>query len=276
MNNRVIVRGGGDIASGTIQKLHRAGFKVLVLEIDKPTTIRRKAAFSEAVYDGVTEVEGLEAVLVSSEEEILRAWEKGKVPLAVDPKGELIDIIKPIALVDAILAKKNLGTTKDMAPITIALGPGFKAGLDAQIVIETMRGHDLGRLIFEGHAKKNTGSPGIIGGYDIERVIYSPYEGKIKNLKEIGDLVEAGETIAFIEGQPVETSIPGVLRGIIKDDFEVNIGLKIADVDPRLEQVKNCTTISDKARTIGGGVLEGILIQRSKFILTKSKIWIFI
>lgn len=260
MNNRVIVRGGGDIASGTIQKLHRAGFQVLVLEIDKPTTIRRKAAFSEAVYHGVTEVEGIRAVLVSSKEEILKAWQQGEIPLAVDPKGEFLDVIQPIALVDAILAKKNLGTTKKMAPITVALGPGFKAGLDAHIVIETMRGHDLGRLIFEGYAKKNTGAPGIIGGYDIERVIYSPYEGKIKNLKEIGDLVEAGETIAFIEGQQVKTSIEGVLRGIIKDGFQVSIGLKIADVDPRLEQVKNCITISDKARTIGGGVLEGILM----------------
>lgn len=263
MNNRVIVRGGGDIASGTIQKLHRAGFQVLVLEIDKPTTIRRKVAFSEAVYDGTCEVEGLKAVLVSSEEEIMKAWAEGNIPLAVDPKGSLIEVMEPMALIDAILAKKNLGTTKDMAPITISLGPGFKAGLDADVVIETMRGHNLGRLIFEGYAQKNTGSPGIIGGYDIERVIYSPYEGKIQNLKEIGDLVEAGETIAIIDGQQIKVSIPGVLRGIIRDGFEVKVGLKIADVDPRLDQVKNCTTISDKARAIGGGVLEAImLLQR--------------
>lgn len=266
MNNRVIVRGGGDIASGTIQKLHRAGFMVLVLEIDKPTTIRRKASFSEAVYDGVTEVEGIKGVLVSSEEEILKVWEEGNVPLVVDPKGEFINIIQPVALVDAILAKKNLGTIKEMAPITVALGPGFKAGLDAHIVIETMRGHDLGRLIFEGYAKKNTGSPGVIGGYDIERVIYSPYEGRIKNLKEIGDLVEAGEILALIDGQQVKTLIPGVLRGIIKEGFEVKVGLKIADVDPRMEQVKNCTTISDKARTIGGGVLEGILMLQREIL----------
>lgn len=260
MNNMVIVRGGGDIASGTIQKLHRAGFLVLVLEIDTPTTIRRKVAFSEAVYDGTTEVEGIKAVLASSEEEIQVAWYQGNIPLVVDPKGEFIDKIKPMALVDAILAKRNLGTTKDMAPITIALGPGFKAGLDANIVIETMRGHDLGRLIFEGYAERNTGSPGVIGGYDIERVIYSPYEGVIKNLKEIGDLVEAGETIAMIDGQEVKTIIPGVLRGIIRNGFNVSVGLKIADVDPRFDQINNCITISDKARTIGGGVLEGILI----------------
>lgn len=260
MNNMVIVRGGGDIASGTIQKLHRAGFLVLVLEIDTPTTIRRKVAFSEAVYDGTTEVEGIKAVLASSEEEIQVAWYQGNIPLVVDPKGEFIDKIKPMALVDAILAKRNIGTTKDMAPITIALGPGFKAGLDANIVIETMRGHDLGRLIFEGYAERNTGSPGVIGGYDIERVIYSPYEGVIKNLKEIGDLVEAGETIAVIDGQEVKTIIPGVLRGIIRNGFNVSVGLKIADVDPRFDQINNCITISDKARTIGGGVLEGILI----------------
>lgn len=260
MNNRVIVRGGGDIASGTIQKLHRAGFQVLVLEIDTPTTIRRRVAFSEAVYDGSTEVEGVKAVLASSEEEIQEAWYQGNIPLVVDPKGEFIDKIKPSALVDAILAKRNLGTTKNMAPITIALGPGFKAGIDANIVIETMRGHDLGRLIFEGYAERNTGSPGVIGGYDIERVIYSPYEGVIKNLKEIGDLVESGEAIAVIDGREVKTIIPGVLRGIIRNGFNVSVGLKIADVDPRFDQVKNCITISDKSRTIGGGVLEGILL----------------
>ena len=264
MNNMVIVRGGGDIASGTIQKLHRAGFQVLVLEIDTPTTIRRRVAFSEAVYDGTTKVEGIKAVLASSEEEIQAAWYQGNIPLVVDPKGEFIDKIKPIALVDAILAKRNLGTTKGMAPITIALGPGFKAGLDVNIVIETMRGHDLGRLIFEGYAERNTGSPGVIGGYDIERVIYSPYEGIIKNLKEIGDLVEAGETIAVIDGQEVKTIIPGVLRGIIRNGFNVGVGLKIADVDPRFDQINNCITISDKARTIGGGVLEGILILQRK------------
>lgn len=260
MKDIVVVRGGGDIATGTIQKLHRAGFKVLVLETETPTTIRRKAALSEAVYDGIAVVEDIKGVLVFKEEEIQEAWDKGFVPVVVDPKGNFIEKLKPMAVVDGILAKKNLGTTKDMAPITIGLGPGFKAGLDVDIVIETMRGHNLGRLIFQGYAQKNTGSPGNIGGYDIERVIYSSFQGKIVNLKEIGDFVKEGETLATIEGQEVKTVIPGVLRGIIKEGFQVNIGLKIADVDPRYEQVENCSTISDKARTIGGGVLEGILM----------------
>lgn len=264
MSKVVVVRGGGDIASGTIEKLHRSGFKVLVLEIEAPTTIRRKAAFSEAVYDGQVTVEGIKAVLTKSMEEIQKAWNKGFVPLAVDPLGQLVEKIKPVAVVDAILAKKNLGTTCDMAPITIALGPGFKAGVDVDIVIETMRGHNLGRLILKGYAERNTGSPGIIGGYSIERVVYSPYDGIIKNLKDIGAVVEAGETIALIEGQEVKTVISGVLRGIIRDGFNVKVGLKIADVDPRYEQINNCSTISDKARTIGGGVLEGILYLQNQ------------
>ncbi len=264
MNNRVIVRGGGDIASGTIQKLHRSGFKVLILEIEAPTTIRRKAAFSEAVYDGEITVEGIKAVLARNCDEIQEAWDRGDVALAVDPKGDFINKIKPSIVVDAILAKKNLGTTREMAPITIALGPGFKAGLDVDIVIETMRGHNLGRLIFDGYAERNTGSPGVIGGYSIERVIYSPFGGIIKNLKDIGDVVEINDILAVIDEQEVKTVIPGVIRGIIRDNFNVNVGLKIADVDPRYEQINNCTTISDKARTIGGGVLEGILYLRNK------------
>lgn len=264
MNNIVIVRGGGDIASGTIQKLHRSGFKVLILEIEAPTTIRRKATFSEVVYEGEVTVEGIKAVFTKNCDEIQEAWDKGYVALVVDPKGEYINKIKPKVVVDAILAKKNLGTTRDMAPITIALGPGFKAGLDVDIVVETMRGHNLGRLIFEGYAERNTGSPGVIGGYSIERVIYSPFKGIAKNLKNIGDVVEVNETLTVIEGQEVKTVIPGVLRGIIRDGFKVNVGLKIADVDPRYDQINNCTTISDKARTIGGGVLEGILYLQNK------------
>lgn len=263
-NNRIIVRGGGDIASGTIQKLHRSGFKVLVLEIETPSSIRRNVSFSEAVYDGETTIEGIKGVFVNTTDEILRVWDKGHVPVTIDAKGKLIKEIKPIAVVDAILAKKNLGTDMSMATITIALGPGFNAGVDVNMVVETMRGHNLGRLIFHGYAEKNTGSPGIIGGYSNERVIYSNYEGSISNLREIGDIVQASETIAVIDGKEVKTTIKGVLRGIIRDKTYVTKGLKIADIDPRLGQVENCNTISDKARTIGGSVLEGILYFQSK------------
>jgi len=178
INNRIIVRGGGDIASGTIQKLHRSGFKVLVLEIEIPSSIRRYVSFSEAVFDGETTIEGMKGVLVRTYDEILEAWDMGYIPVAVDRYGKLIETVRPIAVVDAILAKKNLGTTIDMAPITIALGPGFKAGIDVNVVVETMRGHSLGRLIFDGYALEDTGVPGSICGYAKERVIYSSYEGK--------------------------------------------------------------------------------------------------
>ena len=260
----IIVRGGGDIASGSIQKLHRSGFKVLVLEIEKPTAIRRNVAFSDAVYNGESEVEGTKAVLINNLKELEEAFKNNLIPIAVDPKGEYIEKLKPLAVVDGILAKKNLGTKKAMAPITVALGPGFEAGVDVDIVIETMRGHNLGRLIFEGFAIENTGVPGEIAGFSKERVIHSPVEGIIENIKTIGDIVKAGEVIAKVNDEPIYASIDGLLRGIIKNGFLVNKGLKIADIDPRLNEVANYTTISDKARNIGGGVLEAILLLKNK------------
>lgn len=260
----VVVRGGGDIATGTIQKLHRSGFRVLVLEIDKPTAIRRNVAFSDAVYNGQTVVEGIKGSLAKNEEEINNCFENGIIPIVIDSTAELINTIKPSIVVDAILAKRNLGTHKKMAPITVALGPGFEAGVDVDIVIETMRGHNLGRLIFEGQAIENTGIPGEIKGYSKERVIYSDDNGVIRNVKSIGDIVQAGEVIAVIGEVQVLATISGILRGIIKDKTYVYKGLKIGDIDPRLKELENYNTISDKARSIGGGVLEAILIMKNK------------
>lgn len=269
--DKVIVRGGGDIASGTIQKLYRSGFRVLVLETGKPTAIRRNVAFSEAVYEGETVVEDVKAVLVNDESQIVKAWEKGFVPLAVDEKAKFIDIIKPTVVVDAILAKKNLGTNKNMAPITIALGPGFNAGKDVDVVIETMRGHNLGRLIFNGFALENTGVPGKIDGYSKERVIYSNCDGVIKNIKKIGDIVDKEEVIALINGSEVKATIPGLLRGLIRDGMDVYKGLKIADIDPRIKEIENYNSISDKARCIGGGVLEAILLMKNRIEKQQGK-----
>ncbi|MFL0267085.1 selenium-dependent molybdenum cofactor biosynthesis protein YqeB [Candidatus Clostridium radicumherbarum] len=260
----VIVRGGGDIATGTIQKLYRSGFNVLILETKNPTSIRRTVCFSEAVYDGQSTVEGIKAVLVQSQEEIFKAWENRFIPLVVDEKGIYIDIIRPEIVVDAILAKKNLGTNRAMAPTTIALGPGFYAGKDVDVVIETMRGHNLGRLIFEGPAIENTGIPGEIGGHSKERVIHSKDTGIIKNIKTIGNVVKANETIAYIGETEVKATIDGVLRGLIREGSYVNNGLKIADIDPRLAELDNYNTISDKARNIGGGVLEAILLLKNQ------------
>ena len=263
----IIVRGAGDISTGTIHRLFRAGFPVLALETDHPSAIRRKVAFSEAVYDGTATVENVTAVRIGDAGQTGEILAQGKLPLLIDPTGASIRGMKPDVVIDAILAKKNLGTTMDMAPLTIALGPGFEAGRDVHFVIETMRGHDLGRIISSGFAAANTGVPGTIGGYGAERVIHSPAAGIFRQHREIADEVQAGETIGTVEtpaGEiPVVTVIPGILRGIIRDGYPVPKGFKLADVDPRLDQRKNCFTISDKARCIAGSVLEVVCASRN-------------
>lgn len=263
MENLVIVRGGGDIATGTIKRLYQCGFKVLVLEVAAPSAIRRNVAFSEAVYQGEQKVEDVTCFLAENIEDAVTMLNEGKLVMLVDPEGASIRKLQPMAVVDAILAKKNLGTNKGMADITVALGPGFEAGKDVDAVIETKRGHSLGRVIYQGQAIKNTGIPGMIGGYTKERVIHSPAEGKLRNVKKITDIVKQGDIIARIEtGEksiPVEATIDGLLRGLIRDGYPVTKGFKIADIDPRIDEYDNCFTISDKARCIAGGVLEAIL-----------------
>lgn len=265
----IIVRGGGDIASGAIQKLYRSGFKVLVLETETPSAIRRKVAFCEAVYEKEIEIEGIKARLVANDEEIQDCWDSDIVPVMIDSRGRVIERLKPLAVVDGILAKQNFGTKRSMAPITVALGPGFSAPEDVDIVIETMRGHNLGRIIEEGRASENTGVPGVIAGFGIERVIYSDYSGVITNIEKIGNVVEKGDVIAVVGNNEIYASISGVLRGIIRDGYKVKKGLKIADIDPRISEKDNCFTISDKARNIGGAVLESILyLKKKKGIVT--------
>lgn len=267
----IIVRGGGDIASGAIQKLYRSGFKVLVLETETPSAIRRKVAFCEAVYEKEIEIEGIKARLVANDEEIQDCWDSDILPVMIDSRGKVIERLKPLAVVDGILAKQNFGTKRSMAPITVALGPGFSAPEDVDIVIETMRGHNLGRIIEEGRASENTGVPGIIAGFGIERVIYSDYSGVITNIEKIGNVVEKGDVIAVVGDNEIYASISGVLRGIIRDGYKVKKGLKIADIDPRISEKDNCFTISDKARNIGGAVLESMLyLKKKKGIVTTS------
>lgn len=270
----IVVRGAGDLATGTIHRLKKAGFRLLVLEAEHPAAIRRQVALSEAVYAGSARVEDVEAVRMDVdlaekknrkellEPEMERIWKKDGVPVLVDPAGLSIAALRPAVVVDAILAKKNLGTTKEMAPLVIALGPGFTAGEDVDVVIETKRGHNLGRVIRSGSAVPNTGIPGIIGGYGKERVMHAQAEGILRNAASIGDIVEARAVIAEIETEkgtvPVETSLSGLLRGLIRDGYPVTKGFKIADIDPRKEELQNCFTISDKARCIAGSVLEVI------------------
>lgn len=270
----IVVRGAGDLATGTIHRLKKAGFRLLVLEAEHPAAIRRQVALSEAVYAGSARVEDVEAVRMDVdlaekknrkellEQEMERIWKKDGVPVLVDPAGLSIAALRPAVVVDAILAKKNLGMTKEMAPLVIALGPGFTAGEDVDVVIETKRGHNLGRVIRSGSAVPNTGIPGIIGGYGKERVMHAQAEGILRNAASIGDIVEARTVIAEIETEngtvPVEASLSGLLRGLIRDGYPVTKGFKIADIDPRKEELQNCFTISDKARCIAGSVLEVI------------------
>ena len=193
---------------------------------------------------------------------------EGKLTVLVDPMGDAIAKLKPLAVVDAILAKKNLGTSRDMAPITVALGPGFTAGVDVDAVVETKRGHNLGRVLWTGSAAANTGIPGTIGGYGKERVIHCPAKGIARNVKKITDTVSKGDIIAVVETEseivPVEATLDGILRGLIRDGYPVKVGFKMADIDPRAEEYNNCFTISDKARCIAGGVLEAILQRKGE------------
>ena len=281
----ILVRGGGDLATGVIHKLHQSGYQVLILECDRPSAIRRHVAFCEAVYDGTAEVEGVVCRRITENDirtQCRKCWVQGEIPLLTDTHGKHIRELEPEAVIDAILAKKNLGTSRDMAPLTVGLGPGFTAGEDVDYVIETMRGHNLGRIIKKGSALPNTGVPGLIAGIGKERVIHSPAAGNMKNICQIADLVEKDQVIAMVGDTPVKATISGVIRGLIRDGYNEEVdklraaktdgkkwlirdgypvfeGMKIADIDPRAEQKKNCFTISDKARCIAGGVLEVLL-----------------
>lgn len=263
MKDLIVVRGGGDLATGTIYKLRKCGFPVLVLETGAPSAIRRNVAFSETVYQGSQQVEDMTCRLANSLEQAWQWLDENQLVLLVDPAGEAIARLKPMAVVDAILAKKNLGTHREMAPITVALGPGFTAGVDVDAVVETKRGHNLGRVLWQGTAAPNTGIPGVIAGYGKERVIHSPAEGILRNVCKITDTVRRGQVIAAVETAAgtvlVEATLDGLLRGLIRDGYPVTKGFKIADIDPRVEEYQNCFTISDKARCIAGGVLEAII-----------------
>ncbi len=259
----VVVRGAGDLATGVIVRLRRAGFRVAALEIARPTAIRRSVALCESMYDGEAEVEGVKGRRVRDVAEAVAAAGSGIVPLLEDPECTLLVALRPAVLVDAIIAKRNTGTSIRMAPIVVALGPGFEAGVDAHAVIETNRGHDLGRVILSGRAEADTRTPATIAGVGAGRVVHAPQAGTTEEIRRIGDAVTAGEAVLRIRtagGSAVEarSSTNGVLRGVIRSGLHVAEGLKVADVDPRGIR-EHCFTVSDKARAIGGGVLEAIL-----------------
>ncbi len=254
----VLIKGAGDLASGVALRLHRSGFDVVMTDIANPTSIRRTVCFSEAIRLGEAMVEDVKAKKANSAKEVFEIIKTGEIPVIADENCECRKELKPDVMVDAIIAKRNINTTINDAPIVVALGPGFTAGVDCHAVIETQRGHNLGRVILSGSAAPNTGIPGIIGGVGADRVLRAPCEGIFEPINKIGDIVCAGDTVATVNGEPMKTKIDGVLRGILPQGVSVFGGMKSGDVDPR-GNVQNCYTVSDKASAIAGGTLEAIL-----------------
>jgi len=261
----IIVKGAGDLATGIIHRLWRSGFLVIATEIENPTMVRRTVSFAECLYSKHHTVEGVMAVQAegtTTAEKLsasMKILDAGSLPITIDPDGEIVPLARPTALVDAIMAKENLGTRIDQAEVVVGIGPGFNAGVDVHAIIETARGHDIGRVILDGKAEPNTGVPGPIGGYTMERLLRSPTAGTFKPYVAIGDLVRAGDVVAVVGRTAVKAEISGVIRGLLREGIEVKEGYKVGDVDPRAK-VSHCHTISDKSRSVGGGVLEAIMM----------------
>ena len=259
----VLIRGAGDLASGIALRLHRAHIRLIMTDIEHPTAIRRTVAFSEAIRTGETTVEGVRACRAETAGAALDLLKENIIPVLPDAEGRCIAALKPDAVVDAILAKRNLGTCITDAPVVIGVGPGFTAGQDCHAVVETMRGHTLGRVYYEGSALPNTGVPGLIGGFSGERVLRAPADGTFQPLRSIGDQVREGDIAATVNGVPMVCTLTGVLRGILPEGTQVHKGMKAGDIDPRCK-MEHCYTASDKALAVGGGVLEALLALRGK------------
>jgi xanthine dehydrogenase accessory factor len=255
---RLVIKGGGEMASGIAVRLFRAGLReILLLETPAPSAVRRTVCFCEAVYDGRQQVEGIMAQRAQHCEEIAALWRQGILAVAVDPDWKLLGQIRPHVCVDAILAKRNTGTAMTDAPFTLGIGPGFTAGVDTHAVVESNRGHNLGRVYTEGAAQDNTGIPGVIGGYSVERLLRAPEEGITRAYRQIGEIVRAGDTVLSVGKSPVAARIDGVVRGLVHSGVTVGKGSKVGDIDPR-GNAEYCHTVSEKARALGGAVLEAV------------------
>lgn len=258
----VVIRGAGDIATGIALRLWRAKLRVVMTDLPRPTAIRRTVCFSQAISLGEAKVEDVTAYRAETPDEALTLLARGSIPVLADPSGACIPVLRPDAVVDAILAKKNLGTKLTDAPVVIGVGPGFTAGEDCHAVVETIRGHYLGRAIYHGSAQPNTGVPGLIGGFSGERVLRAPADGVFHPLLDIGTQVNEGDVAARVDGTPMVCTLTGVLRGILPEGTPVHRGMKAGDIDPRCE-LAHCFCASDKALAVGGGVLEAILALRA-------------
>lgn len=254
----VLVRGGGDLGSGVIYRLHRVGFPIVITELPAPKLVRRTVSYGEAVFSGTITVEGVTARRVNDIEDCCKQLEHREIPVIVDDTKSSIIKLRPVVVVDARMEKTQLDTTLDDAPLVIALGPGYKAGIDCHAVIETNRGHNLGRVIWHGIAEPDTGVPSDVKAQNLNRVLRAPADGYVQSEFRIGDMIEAGQTIGYVSGHPFSASFRGILRGLIHSSVYVKRGMKIGDLDPR-SQYENCFTISDKSLAVGGGVLEAVL-----------------
>jgi len=257
---KIMVRGGGEQATAVAHRLFQCNFRVLITETDHPEAVRREVAFCEAVYDGAKTVEGVTAQLINSTDDIFGMWQNNKIPLLIDPEARVKSVLKPDVIIDATIAKRNLGNTPNDARLVIGLGVGFTAGKDVHVVIETKRGHNLGRLIRQGEAAPDTGVPGEIMGYSIERVLRAPNDGLLNTHCKLGDIVQAGDEVADVDGTPVAAVIGGIVRGLLRDGTRVHKGMKSGDIDPRGVR-EYVYTISEKGRSIAGGTVEAILAE---------------
>lgn len=254
----ILLKGAGDLGTGVAWRLHKAGFPIVITELDKPRVVRRTVAFASAIYEGEIAVEGVTAWRASSFDEARGLIDDGIIPVLVDPETRSLKFFEPSVLVDAIMAKQNTSTLIGDAPLVIALGPGFAPNVDCHAVIETKRGHHLGRVYWDRAAEPNTNTPGEIDGRGADRVLRAPRDGIVQATRRIGDNVRRGEKIAQVNGVQVTASFDGILRGLAHDGLAVRAGVKIGDVDPRANRA-HCFTISDKALAVGGGVLEAVL-----------------
>jgi xanthine dehydrogenase accessory factor len=263
MNNSVFIKGAGDLASGVAYVFKKEGYSVVMTEVEQPACVRRMVSFAEAVYEGEMCVQGVWGRLAASFEQAKQIMEKGDIAVLVDPQAETVEKFYPQVLIDATMAKKNLGTKMNDANIVIALGPGFEAGKDVHAVIETQRGPNLGKPIYHGMAAPNTGIPGNVLGFTIQRVLRAPGDGVFHTLVKIGDLVEKGDTVALVNELPVNTEIGGVVRGLLKDGLTVHKGMKVGDIHPE-KNSEVCYSITDKALAVGRGALEAFNFLQAK------------
>ena len=256
---RILIKGAGDLATGVAVRLKRAGFDLLMTDLPHPTAVRRTVSFCEAIPEGEMVVEGIRARRAENVDKVEAIMADGDIAVLADPEVRCREFLKPFAVVDAILAKRNTGTSIHDAKVVVALGPGFTSGVDCHAVVETMRGHDLGRVILSGSARPNTGIPGEIGGHTVARLLRAPADGLFQPLATIGDMIQEGDVVAEVSRVPLIALISGVVRGLLREGTPVFKGMKSGDIDPRCE-ISHCFSVSDKARAIGGGVLEAVLM----------------